>query len=208
MQPHLTATDEHELDAFWSRPARPMSAINQAFTPGSVSITTTCRACGKRSQQATHLAGLLCNVCRNDLDQTEAKLNEQLQSIALLEAALSEAWIQRQAELPDELAERWYKLSQDKQRIDNQLQKAETAKQYENAGTLTEIVQRVAHLQTERDTIYARIERTRLKGGDLALLIEDERNWQRAQADMNAKRRDVQQGLQEVSAARDEGVSF
>ena len=204
MQPAVTIADEQELDAFWSRPARPMTPINPARTPGAVVSMTTCRACGKRSQQAVDTPGLLCNTCRHDLGATEATLRDQLQSLSGLEEALSEAWIQRQAELPDELAARWYRLSQDKQQIDARLQKAETAKQYENAGTLTDIVREVAELQAERDTIYARIERTRLKGGELATLIEDERKYQRARSGLAEKRRAIQQGLQEVYAARDE----
>jgi len=208
MQPAITPTDEQELDAFWSRPARPMSPINAAYAPGAVTMVTTCRVCGKRSQQAIHEAGLLCNVCRHDLDSAESKLNKQLADLATAESAASETWIQRQADLPDELTERWYRLSQDKQRIDAQLRRAETEKKSENAGTLTDIVRRVADLQAERDTIYARIERTRIKGGELATLIEQEQNWQRARADFQQKRIAIQQGLQEITAARDGNAPF
>jgi len=208
MQPPLTTLEEHELDAFWARPARKQTPINPAHTPGAVAITTTCRVCGKRSQQAIHEPGLLCNVCRHDLDGAENKLNKQLADLNVAEATASETWIQRQADLPDELAERWYRLSQDKQRIDAQLQRAETEKKFENAGTLTDIVRRVADLQAERDTIYARIERTRAKGGELATLIEQEQNWQRTRTDFQQKRIAIQQGLQEVTAARDGNAPF
>lgn len=197
----MTVTDEIMLDAWWQAiPRRPSTEVLVPF--GAMTVTRECRACGKRSSIAVTWSGVLCGVCRGDLEKTERKLKAVLvEASAALDVAM-ETWVERQAALDDELASRWYRLCGDRQKAQAQLQRAQTDKYYgwDNEKIAAHIEQR----QAAFSEIMGKIERTMMKGGPLAELLSEEAAHNTALKRIEAIRCAAEIGLQEVSAARDE----
>jgi len=81
-------TLDQEVDAFWAekpqRPAAPQTA------------RITCRVCDKPAEVPILSSGLLCTLCRADLDATERHIRETL---AAAEQALHAAWERWDADL-------------------------------------------------------------------------------------------------------------
>ena len=75
-----------EVDAFWANP------------PARPPLTTriTCRVCDRPAEIPILSSGLLCSLCRADLDATEVHIRGTLQAA---EEALSDAWTRWDADL-------------------------------------------------------------------------------------------------------------
>lgn len=202
----LTATDHAELDAFWARPARPMTPIDPTRTPGAYTVTITCRVCGARQTLMAFVDGLLCNACRADLDAAEATVQTQLEAIKAEEAQAMGMWTEVQANLDDVTAERWVRLSADRDRVVAQLQRARTDKYYNWSDE--RIAQNIAEKQSAYDEVMARIARTAEKPGALGQLLKGYDLWQAELAKLNERRQSCERGLMEIDAARPGGAPF
>lgn len=202
----VTAADEVMLDAWWKMAPKKSEIKEIAIPPGAMVVVRNCKACNKRSEIAVHWAGMLCGVCRANLDKTEERI-KKIQ--ASLEAQLDKAmatWAMRQADLDDETASRWYRLCGDRQTATAALTRAQTEKYYQ--WTAEEIAENVTKKRATFDEVMGKIERTKGKGGTLAQLLKEESEHQAELKRINEARASAEIALQEVFAARDDEVPF
>jgi hypothetical protein len=202
----LTATDHAELDAFWARPARPLTPIAPEQQFGAVTITVTCRVCGARASQAISSEGLLCGACRADLDAATAAVGERLDALREEEAMVMETWVDAQAGLDDTTAARWVTLCADRDRVIAQLERAKRGPYYN--WTNEQIAANIAAKQAVHDEVMGRIARTAQKPGPLAQLLKGYDLWRAALASIADRRGRCEQGLAEIDAARTGAAPF
>jgi len=198
----ITRADEIELDAWWAMAPKKSELREVPIPPGAMVVVRSCRACGKRSEIAVHWAGLLCGMCRADLEKTELRI---MTIQASLESQLDRAmatWAVRQADLDDETAARWYRLCGDRQTATAALQRAQTEKYYN--WTAEEIAENIAKKKAAFDDVMGKIERTKGKPGAIAELLKEEALHQSELKRINEARCAAELALQEITAARDE----
>lgn len=202
----LTQADHAELDTFWATKPAPRTPIRPDQYFGAVTVSITCRVCGKRESQLTSATALLCRRCLNDLDGAEQAVQTRLEDIKEAVAFEMDRWVAVQAAGSDELADRWTRLIQDWQRVTSQLERAQTGKYYNY--TPEQIAANVAAKQAAYDETTARIERTRLKGGELARLIDGHTAHLAQLAKLNEEKADAERALSEIDCSREGGAPF
>lgn len=128
-QTTLTIADELDADSLWAeRPPRPVKLEPPIIPAGAAVLSITCRACGARDNIAIEWNGLLCGACRANLPATLERVSDCIDAANAAGQAHVDAWLERVAALPDDLAERWENAMQQRQMAEARLERATTGR--------------------------------------------------------------------------------
>jgi hypothetical protein len=182
------------------RPTRPAIA---AIPLGAPTCTITCRACEKRDNIAIDWAGLLCRVCRADLDATERRIGRKMTELDAEEAADFAEWEIVVASMDDATAERWARLVGDLVRTRGAYERACTAQARSNQSN-AEMALAVQTTKIAYDKVQAAIARTAAQAENpLAPVILAEKTYLTKSKALADEKIRLQMALDEVAAARD-----
>jgi hypothetical protein len=199
----LTSTDHLELDTFWATKPAPRTPIRPDQYFGAVTVTITCRVCSKREPQTLGSPALLCRTCKADLPKAEATIQERMEAIKAAHDQEMDRWAELQSGLDDATADRWTRLTQDQQRVEAQLQRAQTGTYH--GYSQEQIAANIAAKQAAFDEVLGRITRTLIKGGPIADLLKARHAHEAAIQKLNEQRRNAEMALSEIDS---EGVPF
>jgi hypothetical protein len=195
-------TTQTELDSFWTPPVRPQPPAVATIPLGAPTCTITCRACGTRDDIAVDWAGLLCKMCRADLDATVQRITARVAALDSAEATLYAGWEIVVASMDDTTADRWARLTGDRVRTRGAYERAATAVSRNQSNAAMAEACRVAR------EAYDQVQRNIAKSAanpdnPLAPVILAEQDYLTKSKALADEKIRLQMALDEVAAARD-----
>lgn len=199
-----TSDDDAAVDRWWAEPRKPRrpSLKIVEVSPYATTMTITCRACGMRATVDIAWPGLLCGMCRADLDATEANLQACIADVTEAGEEDTEAWLNYQAGLDDALADRWTTLVQSRDAVKARLDRALTGKKTRR-DTPEAIQADIDATRAAWAEMQAKIERTAQNPANpLSGLLKGEAMYKAAMAEHTKKLQAFELGLAEIDVAR------
>lgn len=169
-------------------------------------IQRPCLVCGLLGPRAVDAPHRLCAHCAEDLPKTRAFCERQLATVRARGAAVLDAWVQHQAELDDDTAERWTRLVQTRNLAHGALERALTGSLRAGAGETHHAAQ-IAEARRTLAKVEARIARTRTADAVMAALLDGEARYVHDTKQAQAEVAHWEIALQEIDAI-EQGSEF
>lgn len=167
-----------------------------------------CIACELLYPRVVDAAHHLCPHCVSDLVATQEVVAAHLLQLDADGDTVTQAWIDYQAKLSDEVADRWTILVQTRQAARTRLERASTGP-YSARMTADDIGVVVYDAERALARIATKIAKTRKESGNpLAAILAVEERYLARIADIQRRKRQAEQALEHIAIANGDETPF
>lgn len=131
-----------------------------------------CRVCAMQYSAKPDEEFTLCPNCLRQPAQTLELIEDQLKRVRLDRDALCEAWVERQAGLPEALGVRWFALVAARAKAEIRVEHFKRGKRVTGR---VQIANTLAEAEADLAAVLAKINRTKVADRDIAQLLREER---------------------------------
>lgn len=166
-------------------------------------MTRQCLICGLRGPRTVDAPHRLCEHCAASPHMSRTLCETHLARIAEAEQAAYAAWIDQQANVDDDTAERWTALVQTRQIAAVQLQRARTGSR-PRGDTAEALRARAQAAEAAWQAVQGKIARTRARNPAIAALLDAEAAHQRTLRTLAYDRQRWEMALSDVDVLLEE----